>query len=444
MRRKNRKWVATAVVLYLFVMWSAYRWSVSQRLPEGDILLNLQHVAIRRQAEERARAAAKEAQTQAPAPTGEARLNAAGPAYVAARYDSRHVVFIVATDTESRFSHALLRSSGTPARVAAPAVPAAPLAGLDELWEPDQQALHFFPEIVQKTHPGEQWRLSLSPDWTVPVTIDRVIVAPMGCSLALGFLASVSPAYQGAFHESPREYFVLRRNPVESAQPASSGRVGEMPNFGRSAALEKQIEQQLNSRMKEELSGIDARLVANAASPGSTSVPLPVGDARPRLKEWLHADHALVRGEGALDYDLHAFHLTPDGAPRLFVRARWTLAGAPVFLMTAWFQADAVHPEAVPVLLWSDSTWSAALRTAEAPVSLGDRLDFQSVLNEFDADNDGWAELLIHTYDAHYSTPPNQRMSVTLGLYLYTDKGLVPLKAPLHRDLQPPQSCLDP
>src|SRR6266568_370796 len=38
MRRKNRKWVATAVALYLFVMWSAYRWGIAQRPTDGKPL----------------------------------------------------------------------------------------------------------------------------------------------------------------------------------------------------------------------------------------------------------------------------------------------------------------------------------------------------------------------------------------------------------------------
>src|SRR6202161_918517 len=99
MRRKNRKWVATAVVLYLAVMWSAYRWSIAQRPVDGNIFDHIDREIKRRTAE----AAAKEAAAQ-PKPTGESRLTAAGPAFVAARYDATHVVFVVAAETESRFA----------------------------------------------------------------------------------------------------------------------------------------------------------------------------------------------------------------------------------------------------------------------------------------------------------------------------------------------------
>jgi hypothetical protein len=438
MRRKNRKWVALAGALYLFVWVSAFHWGSGLRVPEGNIFIRIEREGIRRLGEEKARA---EQQKAPPPPTGEARLTMAGPAYVAARYDTSHVVFIVATDTESRFSNSpFIHSSGTPTKLATPAQPAAPLAGLQELWEPDSHSLHFFPEVVQKAQPGQSWVMNLSPDASIPVVIERVIIAPTGCSLALGFLASVAAEQQPVFTSSRREYFVVRRAAVEPADPPVPSHIAELPGWKASPAAAKAIEQQLNGRMKEEVAKIDATLIGNALSPGATSVPLPIGDARPRMKEWLHADQGLLRDEGTLDYDSRAFMLTPDGAPRVLVRARWRLAEATAFLMSAWFRADPSRSDVAPVLLWTDSTWSSALRAGEAPVSLGDGLDFQTILNEFDADHDGWAELLIHSYDTHSWQPA----TTSIAPYLYTDKGLVPMKMPLRRDADSPQSCLDP
>jgi hypothetical protein len=463
MRRKNRKWVATAVALYLLVMWSAYRWSIGQRPADGPILEHIQHEEMRKFKEKRAREAEEEAKAQPH--LAEARLNAAGPAFVAARYDATHVVFIVTTDTESRFSPSPLIADGTHAKIPVPAHPAAPLAGLDELWEPDSSALHFFPKIVQQTQPGEQWTLSLSPDSTIPVVIERTVIAPAGCSLGIGFLASVPSDQRAAYAASGRDYFLVRRAAVASVDPPVAAHIAELTDWKTSPDLAQQIEQQLNQRMQQEVTNIDARLLANANSPGMSAAELPVGNARPRLKEWIHADRGLTRGEGTLDYDLRAFRLAPDGAPRLFVRARWKLNDAPAFLMTAWFKVDSTkadspkagkspatsasgdssptHPspaDAQLVLLSADSSWSLAMREGEASPSLGDRLDFATILNQFDADRDGWAELLIHSYEASAS----QGNSTTIAPYLYTDVGLVPLKAPLRRDARSPESCLDP
>jgi hypothetical protein len=462
MRRKNRKWVATAVLLYLAVMWSAYRWSIAQRLPDGNIFDHIdRQIKDREIKRKNAEAAAKEAAARLK-PTGESRLTAAGPAFVAARYDATHVVFMVAQETESRFANSP-QFGAKPTKVSAPAKPSAPLAGLQELWEPDSQALHFFPEIVQKTQPGEQWMLGVSANATIPVQIDRTVIAPIGCSLALGFLASVPPDQQAAFIASPQEYFAVRHNQVESVETPVSARIAELPDWKPSPVARKQIEQQLNERMRQELAKIDARLVANASSPGARAGDSPVGYI-PRAKEWLHADHGLNRGEGLLDYDIRAFRLTPDGVPRLFVRARWKLVDAPVFLMTAWFKEESAKAEPLkaetkeisaktsalktasfqpepqraevqPVLLSADSSWSTTLREGEVASALGDRLDFQSILNEFDADHDGWAELLVHS---------DEGPSTTITLYLYTDLGMVPMKTPFRHDNQSPESCVDP
>lgn len=428
MRRKNRKWVAMAAALYLFVMWSAYRWSVAQRPPDGNILLHMEREAIRKAMAERAKEAANQ-----PQPTGEPHLSAAGPAYVAARYDAKHVVFMVVAETESRFSASQARS-GTPVRFPAPPKAVSPLAGFHELWEPDSHSLHFFSEIVQKTQPGERWNLDLLPGATIPVVIERPVIAPTGCSLALGFLASVPPDQQAMFSSSTKEYFVVRRTLVEPVDNPLPSHIAELLDWKPSSTAAEQIQQQLNERMQQEVAKIDASLLANAASPGASIAQSPVGNARPRTKEWIRADRGLTRGEGILDYDVRAFRLTPDGDPRLFVRARWKLADAVVFLMTAWFRQGALS-SSQPALLSSDASWSTALREGDPTGALGERLDFQTILNEFDADHDGWAELLVHA-DRGYQT--------TITLYLYTDLGLVPLKAPLHRDAQPPESCVDP
>jgi len=444
MRPRHYKWLAAAAAVYLFLMWSAYRWSVAQRPTDGPLFDQINRKGYARLAAERAKATIAVEESPTPEPAAEVRLSAPGPAYIAARYDATHVVFIVTTDTETRFpSSPLRRGTDAPTKVAAPSQPSAPLAGLQELWQPDSHALHFFPTIIQQTKPGDEWTLSLNSGLTIPITIDHPIIAPTGCSLALGFLASIPPEQPANLS---REYFVVRHTAVESADPPTATQVAEVPNWKPTPSAARQIEQQLNARMRAELARIDDRLRSNANSPGASANEMPVANPYPRLKEWLRADRALTRGEGTLDYDIRAFRITPDANPRLFVRARWKLAGSPVFLMAAWFKdasAANVKPDAQPTLLSADSNWSLAMREGQTATGLGDDLNFQTILNQFDADHDGWAELLIHSYDNSTQQSDAPSRSTTIALYLYTDKGLVPMKMPFRRDNQPPESCLD-
>jgi hypothetical protein len=234
------------------------------------------------------------------------------------------------------------------------------------------------------------------------------------------------------------------------ASTASSAHVAELADWKATANFQAQISTSLNQRMLQELPRLDATLRANGSVPEQNPDPWLAGNVRARRREWLHRDKRLAAGEGQLDYDVRAFRLTPDGAPRLFVRARWKLDGAAAFLMTAWFRADVVDdmdardaqtasgprsekPDRIE-LLSSDSSWSSALREGRPGESLGDTLDFETILNEFDDDHDGWAELLVHSTDG---------ASAHFMLELYTDLGLVPTKTSFQRELASPESCVE-
>jgi hypothetical protein len=472
MRRKYRPYVALGTGLYLFIMWSAFRWERGQHLPDGTIFDHIENERKRKFVEDQKREQKKQLEAQ-PASSAESRLNA-GPAFVAVRYDADHVVFMVATDSESRFeqaSHAV--PTRAPQKIAAPAQASAHLAGLEELWETDAGTSRRLPESVKDTAPGDEWTLSVSADSTVPVTIARAVTAPSGCSLALGFLAAVPEKQQAAFAASREEYFVVRRVPVAAAEAASAApltpsqsvsvavpasaassvHVTELVDWKPTANFQNQITALLNQRMLQELPRLDATLRANGSVPEQNPDPWLAANVRARRREWLHRDKRLAAGEGQLDYDVRAFRLTPDGAPRLFVRARWKLDGAAAFLMTAWFRADlgniandlaardaqkSSEPRSQELdrleMLSADTSWSSALREGRPGESLGDTLDFQTILNAFDDDHDGWAELLVHSTDG---------ASARFTLELYTDLGLVPTKASFQRDLVSPESCVE-
>jgi hypothetical protein len=172
MQRENRKYVLLAVLAYLVIMVAAYRWSLQQIPTDGPLLTHIEREEVRKMKERQAAEAI--AKAQAGPATAEARMSSAGVAYVAARYDVTHVVFVVSS--ESRFSP--IRSSvlaGTPTRLPAPEKTYASLAGMQELWEPDPNSLRFFPKLFQTTKAGDSWTLSLSSTLTIPVFIERPI-----------------------------------------------------------------------------------------------------------------------------------------------------------------------------------------------------------------------------------------------------------------------------
>ena len=424
MTRNAKRFVIIGVALYLFVLWSAFRWGSSLRYPEGSIFAH-------RAAELRKRLAAEAANQPPPEPpksTAVTRFEGAGPAYVAARYDDTHVVFLIAPDAEPRFSkagHGI--SLGTLIKLIPPAKPSAELMGLQELWEPDSQSRVRLPPSVQSVPIGEPWMLDVSPGFNLTVYVKSPVIAAHGCSLGAGLVAAPANSAK-AFSASKAEYFVIRHTPVELADPPVSRPIAELTDWKATADFQELIAHVLVARMKSEVSKMDAQLVANADNPSQLERPWPATSSVMRTKHWLAIDKKLQREEAQLDFDLSPFRLTPDGAPRILARARWKLEGTPVFLMTAWFRADAQ-----PVLLSTDSTWSMKMREGDAGDSLGQQLDFQTVLNEFDADHDGWAELLVHSHDGN---------SAHIALYLYTDLGLVPTKASFDRDLTAPESCL--
>ena len=180
---------------------------------------------------------------------------------------------------------------------------------------------------------------------------------------------------------------------LPSAEPPQSPeQVSEETDWHPTPAFERQMVRLLTDRMRRDLPQVDADLLDNQDHIAQREETWPlVRPAGTWLAEWKHLDRQLQDGQGQLNYDTRAFRLTPDGAPRLFVRARWRIAGTTVFLMSAWFRADPT-----PVLLSSDSGWSNQLRQGKLEYSFLDNGDFQSILNVFDADHDGWAELLIY------------------------------------------------
>jgi hypothetical protein len=108
------------------------------------------------------------------------------------------------------------------------------------------------------------WVLQLSPDSSIPVTIDRAVLADTGCSLSVGFLATIPPGQRAAFSSASEDYFVVRRLPVASAEPPQSPeQVSEEPDWHPTPAFERQMVRLLTDRMRRDLPQVDADLLDN-------------------------------------------------------------------------------------------------------------------------------------------------------------------------------------
>ena len=82
MSRNSRRFAVIGGILYLFVMWSAYRWSKAQRYPDGNIFDHIEN--------DRRRKLAAEAKPEPEPQTSAAeRLSVGGPVRIAVRYDAR-------------------------------------------------------------------------------------------------------------------------------------------------------------------------------------------------------------------------------------------------------------------------------------------------------------------------------------------------------------------
>jgi hypothetical protein len=123
-------------------------------------------------------------------------------------------------------------------------------------------------------------------------------------------------------------------------------------------------------------------------NPGATYPPPGLNK---HFDKWKRFDQELLEGKAKLDYDVQAFRLTADGAPRLFIRAKWVVDKEPVFLMTAWLNTG---PNVI--IEAADSRQSEIIRIIEGYDPGFD--DIGRILGVFDSDNDGRGEVLILTH----------------------------------------------
>jgi hypothetical protein len=216
------------------------------------------------------------------------------------------------------------------------------------------------------------------------VIIKEAVVAEVVGEAMAGFLAEVIPPEQAEFSSSPNQYFLMHRISGASDQTPHQemSHIRELPNWKATDEERTEIEHLLNARMKTELAGLHHYTYMDEDATGKYP------EFKERFEMWRRFDRGLVTDKAKLDYDIQAFQLTPDGAPRLFIRARWLIDEKPAFLMSAWVR---IQPN--PIIEAANSGSSDVVRIIDDYEPGLDTLGV--VLNVFDPNGDGHGELLI-------------------------------------------------
>lgn len=220
---------------------------------------------------------------------------------------------------------------------------------------------------------GDRWAIDAGRSGWFSAAVDDFVVTP-SCFFGAASALSIDAGQRQSFSRVKEKYF-----PAHTLDgwtpPSPPARVGPAAYTVTPSAQQK-IEQLLQEEFK--------RTSQQVLDLFSHRVDDPLrGRFEAKYKR-------LSAGEGRIRLDVQAFQVTPDRAPRLFVRAVWRLDGEPVYLMGAWVTTT-------PELAIEASNIEAARRPwfGEFKYSVFDPAANGEVLNVTDVDRDGTAEVLM-------------------------------------------------
>ena len=241
-------------------------------------------------------------------------------------------------------------------------------------------------EIVQgRASVGDRWQLDAGRHGVFALTVERLVIGQAECGEGWGVMLAASAADAARLTRIREKYFIARRaseGPLTAAVSAV-GPIDVLLTGQQRRALTELLERERVRIWPGVRQSIEAML-----SHGTGTGPPP---------RWRALDNRFSAGEGTIDYDVQAFRVTPDGDPRLFVRAEWRIGEQIVFLMSAWVRVGATL-----TLDRSDAQASRFLRFREFAGFHVGREYLGGILNIVDADRDGWGEIVFlqHGWDA--------------------------------------------
>jgi hypothetical protein len=330
--------------------------------------------------------------------------------FIALRYDKTHVLFRLGEKGDFTLRTAEDEQLLHPVPEAIAKYGVAPAFDLDPRLDDQTRAAY------SAAHVREQWELELQAGSRVPVTVQKPVTMPWNCgpqSYTAAYIAEVAPEFQAAFATLKQDYFLVHKitaaSPTQpqAAPQATSTQIAMLPDWQPTPETREQIERAVTAAVKDVIAKERAKPWIYE---GRTDLDKQV---RARHEGWRQFQDRTAAGEGHLDYDMHALRLSPDGEPRLFVRARWMVDDSRTLLMSLWLHAGT----SVTVIDETPGFWQTSAWIEKGGGELGDTsLDSRGeVLNIFDRP-DGYGDVLMYFpgyegYDIH--------------LFRYTDKGVV-------------------
>ena len=318
---------------------------------------------------------------------GQTQQTASQDIQIAHRYDDQRVVLLLTKISDHSISPG--RDSEL---VESPALPppVASQSGM-QLWpwrNPEFWSQH--QEAVSEAPLRQRWLLFAGKGRRFRFKIEKHLVTQMNCEAGIVAMGLVEPEDLLAFRQvAEMQYLALPDISDVVATPVDPvvvpALLEELPETSEGS----------NPALEAALEGLLVRELPKVQQAAERD---PVARRRGTLRTWRSYDERLARGDARLSYDRKKLRISPDGVPRLYVRAKWTLDENTVFLLSAWFRSgDELTVEA------ADVGASHALRTPEFQHFDLDLDWVGDILNIFDWDNNGWGELLIdrHGYESY-------------------------------------------
>jgi hypothetical protein len=220
---------------------------------------------------------------------------------------------------------------------------------------------------------GDRWAIDAGRGGWFNTSIDGFVLNG-GCSETAAVVASISRDKLAAFSSVRDKYFPAHATSGWTP-PAKTSSVGSMAYVVTQSDREK-IGGVLRQAFERDSPALLQQMSQDAHAGG--------------IDDWREKYKRIAAGGGRIDFDTQAFRLTPDGFPRLFVRATWTLDGKTAYAMSAWMRtAPALDIEQADTHT-AKFAWFREFQYD--PIGLGMNGE---VLGVTDIDRDGLAEVLM-------------------------------------------------